>query len=83
MQADTPCAKCGSRKIIPMADVMDQGQHSDGKLKAVVYKNPEAWVFKGAVTGRIAAKICVDCGFTELYTTNAKELYDAHRASGK
>jgi hypothetical protein len=74
------CAKCGSTKIVPLASVQDQGQYSDGSLKAYVYSNPEAWVFKGAVYGRLQARVCGECGFTELFTTNARELYEAYRS---
>jgi hypothetical protein len=60
---------------------MDQGQYSDGTLKAYVYSNPEAWVFKGTVYGRLQARVCGECGYTELFTTNAQELYEAYRSS--
>jgi predicted nucleic-acid-binding Zn-ribbon protein len=76
---DLQCAKCGSKKIVPLASVMDQGHYSDGTLKTYVYSNPEAWVFKGTVYGRLQARICGECGYTELFTTNAQELYDAYR----
>jgi len=71
------CSKCGSEKIIPLASMVDQGQHSDGRLKAIVaYADPEAWVFKGAVYARLRANICGQCGYTELIAENASELYD-------
>jgi predicted nucleic-acid-binding Zn-ribbon protein len=78
---DLQCAKCGSKKVVPLASVMDQGQYSDGTLKAYVYSNPEAWVFKGTVYGRLQARVCGECGYTELFTTNAQELYEAYRTS--
>jgi hypothetical protein len=64
---DTQCAKCGSEKIIPLVTIIDQGAHSDGRLKAHVgYTNPEAWLFKGAVYAQLQATICGECGHTEL-----------------
>lgn len=40
---DAQCAKCGSKKVIPLVSIIDQGQYSDGTLKAYVgYTNPEA-----------------------------------------
>ncbi len=73
------CSKCGSDKIIPLATMVDQGQYSDGRLKAVVaYTNPEAWVFKGAVYAKLRANICGECGYTELIAENAAALYDAY-----
>lgn len=76
---DPKCGKCGSDKIIPLASMVDQGQYSDGSLKAIVaYTNPEAWVFKGAVYARLKANICGQCGHTELIAENAAELYESY-----
>ncbi len=73
------CNKCGSDEIIPLATMVDQGEYSDGRLKAVVaYTNPEAWVFKGAVCAKLKANICGQCGYTELIAENPAALYDAY-----
>jgi hypothetical protein len=73
-----PCAKCGSEKIIPLVGIVDQGQYSDGKLKAFVgFTNPEAWLFKGPVYARLRATICGECGHTE----NPGSLYEAYLKS--
>jgi ribosomal protein S27AE len=74
------CSKCGSLKIIPLVGMIDQGQASDGTLKALVaYTNPEAWVFKGAVYAKLKAHICGGCGYTELIAEDAAALYDAYQ----
>lgn len=78
---DMTCAKCGSDRIVPNAKLFDQGEHSDGTIKAAFEKNPEAWLFKGIVLCNIRAVICGDCGFTELYTENSREIYEAHQPS--
>jgi hypothetical protein len=76
---DTKCAKCGSEKIIPPVTIMDQGENSDGKLKAHVgYTNPEAWLFKGAVYAKLQATICGECGHTEVTAENPAALYKAY-----
>ena len=73
------CSKCGSAKIIPLAPLIDQGQHSDGTLKAqVAYTNPQAWVFKGPVYAKLNANICGECGYTELVAEGPAALYDAY-----
>ncbi len=73
------CIKCGSDKLIPLVSVVDQGQHSDGTLKAHVgYTNPEAWLFRGSVYARLRATICGECGYTELTAENPWELYEAY-----
>jgi ribosomal protein S27AE len=75
------CAKCGSDQVIPLAGVADQGQYSDGQLKAYVFSNPDAWVFKGAVYAKLRAQICGQCGHTELTAENPQELYRVYRQS--
>jgi hypothetical protein len=76
---DTRCARCGSEKIIPLVAILDQGQYSDGTLKAHVgYTNPEAWLFKGAVYARLKATICGECGHTDLTAENPAALYEAY-----
>jgi len=76
---ETQCAKCGSSKLIPMLGIQDQGNSSDGSLKthAVGYTNPDAWIFKGAVTARLHATICGECGHAELTAENPAALYGA------
>ncbi len=76
------CSKCGSGKVIPLAGMFDQGQSSDGKLKAYVCTNPEAWVFKGAVYAKLKANICGECGYTELVAEEPAVLYNAYLKSG-
>lgn len=76
------CSKCGSDKTIPFASVLDQGQYSDGKLKAHVgFTNPEAWLFKGPVYATLRATICGQCGHTELTAENPDHLYKMYLAS--
>ena len=78
------CAKCGSDRVVPLASIRDQGESSDGKLRTEVYTNPEAWVFKGTVSATLRARVCGDCGFTELFAEKPKALHDAWRkASAK
>lgn len=73
----TECTKCGSDKVIPLAGMLDQGQHSDGTLKAVVgYTNPDAWIFKGAIVARLRATICGECGYTELAVEDPQKAYE-------
>jgi hypothetical protein len=73
------CTKCGSSKIIPLVGISDQGEYSDGSLRtqAVGYTNPDAWIFKGAISARLHASICGECGHTELTAENPAKLYEA------
>lgn len=75
------CMKCDSTKVIPDAAISDQGEGSDGKLKAVVVGNPAAWVFRNVVRAELRANICGECGYVELQITNPGMLYEHYRES--
>jgi hypothetical protein len=73
------CRNCGSEKMIPGVDVQDQGQASDGVLRAHVgYIEPEAIFFPGKVFARWKANICGECGHTEFFANEPAELYAAY-----
>jgi hypothetical protein len=74
-----PCAKCGSRKVVPDAELLDQGQYSDGALKAKYERHPSAIFFKGREVTALRARICARCGFVELYAERPEDLYEAYR----
>ena len=67
MKQTGKCPKCGSRNIQQNARVRPWRLQRD--VEAVVYEDPEAFVFKGE-TARytLGAWICMGCGFTELYS---------------
>ncbi len=71
------CAKCGSDKIVPDAGILDQGDASDGTLKAKFEKTPSAIFFKGRVTSKLIARICGQCGYTELYVNQPAAICEA------
>ena len=73
------CSKCGSARIVPDAYTYESA--GGGTLGACVASDPTAIIFKGTKSGYLKARICGDCGFTELYADNAKELYEAHLLS--
>ena len=78
------CAKCGSTKLIPGVTVKDQGQYSDGQLKALVgYLNPEAMVFRGRTYAKLRATICGECGYVELWAEDPARLYEAYTRTQK
>jgi Zn finger protein HypA/HybF involved in hydrogenase expression len=69
------CRACGSTKIIPNVEVLDQGESSDGYLQVVLYGDPQALFFKDRVYGQLRAWICGNCGCTELRVVNPEQLY--------
>lgn len=74
-----PCTQCGSTRIIPAARTAELT--GGGPLAVCVNANPDAILFKGTHTGYLKARICGDCGHTELYVDNAQELYEAYARS--
>jgi hypothetical protein len=67
--------------VIPNALVGDQGDGSDGMLKAHVVGDPSAWIFKDVLKSELRANICGDCGHIELFVLNPAALYEHYRNS--
>jgi predicted nucleic-acid-binding Zn-ribbon protein len=77
----TACSKCKSEKIVPTARVMDRGHYSGdaGNLTLVIYEKPDALIFKGSHKGALSARVCGECGYTELFLDNPRELYEIYQ----
>jgi hypothetical protein len=73
------CRGCGSSKIIHNVAVADRGEYWEGRLRAVVFRNPHALIFSDPVYGEIRADICGECGFVDLHVVNPGELYEQVR----
>jgi predicted nucleic-acid-binding Zn-ribbon protein len=77
MKKNEECPNCGCRKIIMNAKILDRGENDlHRELCVVVEGDPQAFIFKDRSYGVMTACICADCGFTEIYTGNARELYE-------
>ncbi len=75
----SPCRRCGSKRILPDVVVCDRVDAGFKELSAVVYRNPDALIFKGALYGKLRARICGDCGYVELHILNPNEFYQSYR----
>jgi ribosomal protein S27AE len=76
-----PCTRCGSTRIIPEVPLLDRYGDAGYLSKTSnikVAENPEAWFLKNTKEGAVHARICGDCGYTELHTNNHRELYEAY-----
>jgi predicted nucleic-acid-binding Zn-ribbon protein len=82
MKKDQKCPSCGCSDVLMNVKIVDRG-HNDlhRELCVVVEANPEAFIFKERYYGVMRACICADCGFTEIYTENARELYEETQPS--
>lgn len=78
---DAQCAKCSSTRVIPRVFVVDEspttseGVPRDNPLRVRIEGDPSAWIRKDRLYGELTARICGDCGYTELYVQNPSELY--------
>ena len=84
MLASQHCPKCQSEEIIENVRVVDRtleegfgGTIHD--LKVEVLTKPKAKILKGAVGVPLVARVCADCGFTELYVSDVEKLLDAYK----
>ena len=70
------CSKCGSSKIIPRVEILDQSEGKTGRITCMVVGNPNALIFRDRMYGEIRADICGDCGHVELRVEDALKLYE-------
>lgn len=77
------CPKCGSHVLIKDEPIIDRGQYSlpVGYLSFIFQGRKTSPFTHNVARGEIRAWICGECGYTELYTTNFKELLAAERES--
>lgn len=81
------CSECGSDKIIPSVWVVDHSPHTsdgmvhDNSLRVRIDGDPQAWILKETLYGELSADICGNCGRTNLYARNPRELYAKYLAA--
>jgi hypothetical protein len=76
------CARCNSDRVVPRATIWEWGRDAGGgPLQAYVNAKPHALLFRGAVYATLYARVCADCGHTELFAEGAEELYKAYQQS--
>lgn len=73
-QSNAVCPKCGSHHLMRDVGVLNDG----GKVKLAAFPGSQTQRAYG-VTPLLAA-VCGDCGYTELYVDEYKEMWEAwHR----
>jgi predicted nucleic-acid-binding Zn-ribbon protein len=74
------CAKCDSSKIIPQAELETRTIGKEGELIVYTAKRPDAAFLhlQQREHSGLAARVCGECGYTELYTFRFEELYTAY-----
>jgi len=76
---DGVCPKCGSKEIIDNTEVRDYDASSYRPLSVHVQlvKPASSFIKKTHESSELRAWVCGECGYTELYATNYKELLQA------
>jgi predicted nucleic-acid-binding Zn-ribbon protein len=70
------CPKCGSDQVIPgRSVVVSNGQN----VHVVQFENPYNLFPGSSVVSTFRAWICGECGYTEFYAKNHRELYEMYR----
>lgn len=67
------CAQCQGTNLIDNVRLCENG----AGVRVDSYREPEAMIFKGAISASIRARVCADCGDTTLYVSHR----DARRLS--
>ncbi len=81
MPNQNTCPKCGSSELIPEVAVVTEGHLVEGNrgVMAEVERHPRALLLKDPARTPLKATVCGGCGYTELYTTDTRELLEAYR----
>lgn len=73
-----PCMKCGSNALVEEVRVIDRADYNVPlALTVQVDRKPGALLFNSAVTNKVEARVCGDCGFLEMYVKNPGALMRA------
>ena len=72
------CAKCSSDKIVPNVKIVNTMHHMFN-LSIEVYEEPDAMIMKKGRTGSLSARVCASCGYTELFVSDPRGLWELHQ----
>ncbi len=78
MTTHNECPKCGSSNVISKQKIVSAEGSVDSRVIVRLREKTGAWRVKHH-DHPIVARICGDCGYTELYTVRAKELSDVYQ----
>ena len=82
MTNELRCSKCGSTKMVPRARVLDRSDHGvvGGNVRVGVERRPHK-LFTRQKKADVYARVCGECGFTELFVDDPVTIYDAYLQS--
>ena len=69
------CPKCNSHDIIKNKPIPAMARYNTmNYLSLFITGKRTSWISRRIAVGKIRAWVCGECGYTELYTTNYKDL---------
>lgn len=73
------CVRCDSLRVMEDLPVVGpaSGAFAYPSIEVEVTRHPHPLFTRGSVRGEVYARVCADCGHTELFTLGAKRLWDA------
>jgi len=74
-----PCAKCGSEKVIPDVRLISNRDDFWNELRLRVDRNPGALFLRDSFFSGVTARVCGNCGHTELAALDPEGLWDAYQ----
>ena len=76
------CSKCGSSKVVPRARVIDRAHYGadSGNIQVGAARRPRK-LFKLQEKVDVYARVCGECGFTELFVEDPSSIYAAYLES--
>ena len=78
------CARCGSPRVIPGVPLVDRYGafgREQRPFAVEIEGDPIGWLQTDRASGGLRARICGDCGHTELWIDNHRELYAKYEAA--
>jgi predicted nucleic-acid-binding Zn-ribbon protein len=74
-----PCPKCGSADVIRGLPIADHTHSGMTPLSTYIIEKPEAVFDQEISYFMIRAWVCIECGYTELYTDEPNEVAESFK----
>lgn len=77
------CPRCGASRIIERASVIDNGLAGNDDTYVRVGPKLGSKFSKSSHDEKLLARVCGDCGYTELYAQNPQVLWAFHQRTSE
>ena len=66
---------------VPLRDTFGDAGVRSKQANVSVQGEPQAWIFKDSVSGKLTLDICAECGRADLQVSDFRELYEKYQKS--